>query len=201
MLNITREQFHTIYEGTSVIAYEDLFYSKPKNDADLKKNYLISKLWRLNNVYTIVDKNGHKVKFRMNLSQHKVYAKALKHPRLIILKSRQQGISTFWLVFFFDDTCTRSNFSIGLMAQGQDESFTLLTRVKLLWDELAPAIKIQWKILLSVDNTKALSVIRGMVEGNKIKGHIFKMFSLEQIKEAHEMSQKGGFRGKLVIKM
>lgn len=161
MLTITREQFREIYADTSVIKYEDLFYTKPKDDADLKNNYIISKLWRLNNLYTIINKAGDKVIFRMNLSQHKVYAKSLKHPRLIILKSRQQGISTFWLVFFFDDLCTHSNFSIGLMAQGQDEASTLLTRVKLLWDELAPLVKRHWRINLSVDNTKALMLTNG----------------------------------------
>lgn len=161
MLRISKEQFRKIYAGTSVAKYEDLFYTKPKDEKDLKKNYLISKLWRLNNIYTIVDKYGNKIKFEMNLSQHKVYAKSLIHPRLIILKSRQQGISTLWLVSFFDDACTRKNLSIGLMAQGQDEASTLLSRVKVLWDELPPAIKAYLSLRLVADNTKALTLSNG----------------------------------------
>ncbi len=108
MLSISKEQFLEIYEGTSVCKHADLFYTEPKDDKDLQTNYLISKLWRLNNLYTIVDKYGNKIRFKMNLSQHRVYADCLRHPRLIILKSRQQGISTFWLVNFFDDCCTRT---------------------------------------------------------------------------------------------
>ena len=141
MLNITREQFRHIYADTRLLAYEDIFFTDPKDDADLKANYLTSKLWRLNNVYTIVNKHGKQIRFRMNLSQHKVYAASLRHSRLIILKSRQQGISTLWLVSFFDDACTVRNFSIGLMAQGQDEASTLLQRVKILWEEMPIVFK------------------------------------------------------------
>lgn len=158
MLSISREQFRTVYAGTKVLLDEETFFTEPKDQKDLDRNYLPSKLWRLNNLYKIVDKFGNKVKFKMNLSQHKVYAASLKHPRLIILKSRQQGISTFWLVSFFDDACVRKNFSIGLMAQGQDEAATLLTRVKLLWDELAPAFKSYLNLSIVTDNTKALSL-------------------------------------------
>ncbi len=40
-----------------------------------------------------------------------------------------------------------------------------------------------------------------MVENNEVKGLVSKIFNLEQVKEAHEMSQKGGFTGKLVLKV
>jgi hypothetical protein len=161
MLNITKEQFLTIYAGTKILDYIDIFFTEPVDEEDLKNNYLTSKLWRLNNVYTIVNKYGKQVKFRMNLSQHKVYAASMRHSRLIILKSRQQGISTLWLVSFFDDGCTIRNFSIGLMAQGQDEASTLLTRVKILWETLPPAFIQYLGINIDVDNTKALSLSNG----------------------------------------
>lgn len=161
MLTITKEQFRKIYEGTRILEYEDIFFTEPKDEADLQKNYIVSKLWRLNNVYTIVNKHGKQVRFRMNLSQHKVYAASLRHSRLIILKSRQQGISTLWLVSFFDDACTVRNFSIGLMAQGQDEASTLLQRVKLLWETLPPSFKAYLNLAIATDNTKALSLSNG----------------------------------------
>lgn len=161
MLNISREQFKAIYEGTKVLEYEEIFFSDPKDEKDLQENFLTSKLWRLNNLYTIVNKHGKQVRFRMNLSQHKVYAASLRHSRLIILKSRQQGISTLWLVSFFDDACTVRNYSIGLMAQGQDEASTLLGRVKILWDTLPIAFKNYLSLRIAVDNTKALSLNNG----------------------------------------
>lgn len=160
-LSITREDFRFIYAGLPILQYEELFFTKPTSDTDVLKNYLPSKLWRLNNIYTIIDKYGNKVKFCMNRSQHIVYAAALRHPRIIILKSRQQGISTFWLVAFFDDGIFRKNFTIGLMAQGQDEAETLLTRTKLLWEELKPEIKSFLNIAIKNDNTKEFSFTNG----------------------------------------
>lgn len=160
-LSITREQFSDVYSGTTVAQYVDLFYTDPSSDVELLRDFMTSKLWRLNNLYTIVNKFGKKVRFKMNLSQHKVYAASLKHPRLIILKSRQQGISTLWLVSFFDDAIVNSNFSIGLMAQGQDESSTLLERVKILWENLDPNVKAFFGVSTNRDNTKEFSLTNG----------------------------------------
>lgn len=161
MLSISKEQFRATYHGTSILQYEGIFYTTPKDQKDLEANYLTSKLWRVNHLYTIVNKHGKLTRFNMNLSQHKVYAASLRHPRLIILKSRQQGISTLWLVSFFDDACTKSNLSIGLMAQGQDEAATLLTRVKLLWDKAPQEFKNYLNLRIRTDNTKALSLTNG----------------------------------------
>jgi hypothetical protein len=160
-LNITVEQFRSIYEGTPILEYEHIFYTDVENAKDLITNRLASKLWRLNNLYTIVDKFGKNITFRMNMSQHKVYAKSVKHKRIIILKSRQQGISTLWLVSFFDDAITNSNFSIGLMAQGQDEAATLLVRTKILWDNLDQDIKDVFNVRVTTNNTKEFSFNNG----------------------------------------
>lgn len=160
-LRITREQFDEIYAGTNPAKYADIFFKDPEHDDDLLKNFFPSKLWRLNNLYTIVDKRGKRVRFNMNLSQHKVYAASLRHPRLIILKSRQQGISTLWLVSFFDDAISFNDFSIGLMAQGQDEAATLLERTKLLWETYPKEFKKLQAVEIESDNTKALSFSNG----------------------------------------
>ena len=127
------------------------------SDEDFERQYLSSKLWRLNNCYTVINKHGEKVKFVMNLAQHIVYAASRVHSRLIILKSRQQGISTFWLICFFDDAMFVPNMSIGLMAQGTDEAATLLERAKLLWDEMHPRIKYRQRRTLDKDNLKEFS--------------------------------------------
>lgn len=162
MLSISREQFREIYKGLpNILSQEELFYNKPQNDIEVITTYLPSKLWRLNNIYKIVDKYGNRIRFRMNLSQHKVYAASLRHPRIIILKSRQQGISTLWLVSYFDDGITRKDFHIGLMAQGLDESSTLLDRTKILWEELDDNIKALLRIKLTSDNTKEFSFSNG----------------------------------------
>lgn len=160
-LSISREDFLEIYKGTSLEDQVDLFYTQPSSDKEIANKYLPSKLWRLNNLYTIIDKWGNKIRFVMNRAQHIVYAASLKHPRLIILKSRQQGISTFWLVSYFDDVVVKFNLSAGLMAQGLDEAETLLERVKILWDELSDSVKEYAGIKLKVNNSKEFSLSNG----------------------------------------
>lgn len=160
-LSISREEFREIYKGLPLLEYEELFFTKPSSDVELLTKYLSSKLWRLNNIYTIVDKWGNAITFRMNRSQHKVYAASLRHPRLIVLKSRQQGISTLWLVSFFDDAVFNKNFLIGLMAQGQDEASTLLDRTEILWEKLHPTIKQFVGVGIATNNTKEFSLTNG----------------------------------------
>lgn len=156
-LRITEKQFNELYPD--LIGYYDFFNEVPKyiSNEEFERRYLSSKLWRLNNLYSVVDKFGNLVKFRMNYAQHIVYARSRQHPRVIILKSRQQGISTFWLVSYFDDAVWSPNKSIGLMAQGTDEAATLLERTKLLWDNLDNNVKNYADVNLVKDNTKEYS--------------------------------------------
>jgi len=87
-LGITREQFKGLYAGLDVdIATFDNY---PATDKSFMEDFLPSKLWRLNNLYTIINKDGYKMQFLMNYAQHVVYSASLRHPRIIILKSRQQ---------------------------------------------------------------------------------------------------------------
>ena len=154
-LRITEEQFDELYPDLAG-RYEHYNTPPPKTTTkvDFEKQYLSSKLWRLNNVYTVINKDGHPVTFRMNYAQHKVYAATRRHPRVIILKSRQQGISTFWLVSYFDDGMFCPHLNVGLMAQGTDEASTLLERAKFLWDELPDSVKAFVGVRLTKDNTK-----------------------------------------------
>ena len=136
-LSITPAQFESIYQGSVDI---DIFRTSPTTDEELVTKYFSCKLWRLNNLYTIVDKKGNRTLFNMNLAQHVVYAASLQHARLVILKSRQQGISTFWLVAFLDEALVNPDFKIGLMAQGQSEAGTLLERTELAWETINPVL-------------------------------------------------------------
>ena len=154
-LRITEAQFDELYPD---LAGQYGFFNNPVpagiSTTEFERTYLRSKLWRLNNCYTIVGKGGKPCIFRMNYAQHRVYARTREHPRVIILKSRQQGISTLWLVSYFDDATFQPHLNLGLMAQGTDEAATLLERAKFLWDMLDPSIKQFLGIRLVKDNTK-----------------------------------------------
>lgn len=134
-LPVSKDKLEWVYKAHPEIDLS-LFEREPESDEDMIANFLPSKLWRLNNLYTIVNKFGERIPFEMNLSQHRVYAASLAHPRLIILKSRQQGISTFWLISYFDDAILLNDLNVGLMAQGKSEASTLLKRVQLAYDTL-----------------------------------------------------------------
>lgn len=138
-LAVTKDEFFELYPGRDDI-WRTLT-TKPKNKEDLIKNYLPSKLWRLNNLYYIIDKEGERRIFRMNRAQFVVYSKLFLHWRLIILKSRQQGISTLFLINYFDDVIFKSNLNCGLMAQDREAASTLLERVKFTWDNLNEEVK------------------------------------------------------------
>jgi len=140
-----REILERLYEGLDVDL--TVLYSTPINDHALARYYLPSKIWRLNNLYTIIDKDGERIPFVMNMSQHKAYAAGLTWYRVLILKSRQQGISTFWLLCFKDDSIFYPDLEVGLMSQGKKESAKLLKRVKLAWRSLSPTLKTMLKNL------------------------------------------------------
>lgn len=160
-MNITKEEFLKWYPNR--IDLWALLTTKPTNEEDLIENYLPSKLWRMNNLYTIITKRGELSVMNMNWSQFVVHSKLNIHPRIIILKSRQQGISTMWLVSFFDDALFIPNLSCGLMAQGREEASKLLERMKVMSAHLNPGIKEFLGISIKKDNNSEYSFSNGSV--------------------------------------
>lgn len=126
----------------------------PKTDVEFINRYLPNKLWRMNALYTIKDKRGKLRRFVMNEAQHIVYSELLSHPRLIILKSRQRGISTFMLLNYLDRAIFYDGVEGGMMAQGEKEMENLFDKVKLAWENM-PKEVIEWlKVSTVKDNTK-----------------------------------------------
>jgi len=158
-LPIPRATLELLYTGLDVDL--DLFEREASDDEEFIQRFLVSKLWRLNNLFTIVDKQGKRVQFVMNYAQHEVYAASIRHARIIVLKSRQQGISTFWLISFYDDALINSDQTIGLMSQGLSESSTLLKRVKLAIDTFPQEILSFLGVSLFRDNSSELGFTNG----------------------------------------
>lgn len=157
-LRITKEEFKTLYPTVDYRVFE----SDPEDDNDFIMNYLSSKLWRLNNIYTIVDKDGNKVKFVMNKSQHKVHSiLTFVHSRVIVLKSRQQGISTYSLINYLDDVLFGEDLNVGMMAQGLEEAATLLERVKRAWENFPSEVTELLGLKLVKSNSKEFSFSNG----------------------------------------
>ena len=121
-----------------------------------------SKLWRMNNLYTIRDKNGVKRILTLNHSQNKVLTQ-FKHNRKIILKSRQQGISTLFLAYYLDDCLFKPGFQAGIQSYGQDEAEKLSDRALLMWEDLDPDVKTLLNLKLVANNSKRMMFSNGSI--------------------------------------
>jgi hypothetical protein len=86
---------------------------------ELIKN-MKDQLWRLNNLYWIIDENGNRVKFNMNAVQKALYW-GMWFLNLI-LKSRQHGITTFICIYFLDTCLFNSNIHAGIIAHNREDA-------------------------------------------------------------------------------
>ena len=75
---------------------------------------LHDKSYRLNNLYSIVDKRGQSVKFCLNEAQQSVYDNL--HKRNLVLKARQLGMSTFCILYLLDEVLFTRNTSAGIVS-------------------------------------------------------------------------------------
>lgn len=109
------------------------------NNALLAEQRLSSPLWRLNNLYYIIDKTGNKTRFQINWAQEELF-KNLWHCN-VILKARQLGISTFICLLFLDRCLFNSNISAGIIAHTLEDSEMMFRRIKFAYDNLPEALK------------------------------------------------------------
>src|SRR5580698_10439879 len=71
-------------------------------------------LWRLNNLYTITDKNGNRVRFTMNSAQEALFHNM--HNQNVILKARQRGFTTFIQLLMLDACMFNADIRAGTIA-------------------------------------------------------------------------------------
>jgi len=102
-------------------------------------NPLIDPLWRLNNLYYIVDKRGVKTLFKLNWAQDELYRNMWYCN--VILKARQLGISTFVCLLFLDRCLFNPNQSAGIIAHTLEDAQQMFRRVKFAYDNLPEQIK------------------------------------------------------------
>jgi hypothetical protein len=84
-------------------------------------------VWRLNNLYRIVDKKGDSIPFKLNPVQADVLANL--HSRNIILKARQLGMSTFAVLYLVDKTMFAGNSSAGIVSYSLEHAQHIFKRI------------------------------------------------------------------------
>ncbi len=88
---------------------------------------LVSKKWRLNNLYRIVDRNGNSIPFKLNKVQENVLDGM--HTRNLILKARQLGMSTFAVIYLLDEVLFNENISGGIVSYSLEHAQYIFKRI------------------------------------------------------------------------
>ncbi len=86
-----------------------------------------SKNWRLNNLYSIINKSGHSIPFRLNPIQSHFLSST--HNRKITLKARQLGMSTACVIDMLDDALFNENLSCGIVSYSLEHAQHIFKRI------------------------------------------------------------------------
>lgn len=105
----------------------------------------IDRKWRVNNLYTIKDKEGSVIPFVMNEEQDHQYHNM--HYLNIILKARQLGFSTFILMFMLDACLFNSHLKAGIIDCTIEDAREKLGKIKFAYDNLPEALRAQITII------------------------------------------------------
>lgn len=120
-----------------------------------------SKKWRLNHLYTIFTKDNKKQILKFNDAQEKISSHS--HPRKIVPKSRQQGVSTYAVAYNLDSCLTHEGYQAGIQSYGQDESDKLAKRALIMWNEMDPDAKTIFGVTLTASNKKEMVFSNGSI--------------------------------------
>ena len=88
---------------------------------------LLSKKWRLNNLYKIIDRNSNSINFSLNHVQEDFLDNM--HNRNIVLKARQLGMSTFAVLYLLDETLFERNLSGGIVSYSLEHAQHIFKRI------------------------------------------------------------------------
>ena len=97
---------------------------------------LRDKLWRINHLYKIINKEGDLVTFKMNFEQSSLIFKYRdKRPgiglRENILKDRQIGITTFHVLYYLDEVIFNKNRTAAIIAHEREALEKIFRKAKL----------------------------------------------------------------------
>lgn len=98
-----------------------------------------NKLWRLNNLYHIRNKDGEVVRFKLNPEQE--YYVTHRHYRNINLKARQLGFTTLAVIDALDDCLFNEYFEAGIIAHSLDDAEKIFAKAKLAFEKLPEWLK------------------------------------------------------------
>jgi hypothetical protein len=118
---------------------------------------LSDRYWRLNNLYSIKDKQGRRVQFRFNWAQEFLY-RGLWFLS-VVLKVRQLGITTFFCILYLDDTLFSKNKTSAIIAHKLTDAQKIFReKIKFAWDNLPEWLKDQYEVGTETKNELVFSL-------------------------------------------
>jgi hypothetical protein len=158
------------------MTYNAHWLRKPKDNEELFE-CLSSKMWRLHNLYKIVDEYGKIVQFIPR--QIQVDFLKNRHNLDLILKARQLGFSTIIQIDMLDDCLFTKNLNAGIIAQSLSDAKEIFrTKIKTPYENLPDIIKNKItsvsdsKDTLELSNGSQLQVGTSMRSSTKQRLHI-----------------------------
>ena len=110
-----------------------------------------NKLWRMMNLYKIKTKDGRLINWKPNFVQRiilrglKASCDSLWNPvrpiRDIVIKYRQGGVSTFWLLWWLDEVIWNENIAVAVIAHKQEAIGYLFEIIRLAHETMPAEVK------------------------------------------------------------
>jgi hypothetical protein len=114
--------------------------------------------WRLNTLYTIKDKTGRAIPFRLNANQEELLAELWTLN--LILKARQMGFTTLIQILMLDACLFNSNTSAGIVAHNREDAEAFFDdKIKFAYDSLDEEIR--RAVPATQDSAKSLTFANG----------------------------------------
>jgi len=143
---------------------------------------LFDREWRLQNLYPILNERKQLVKMKFTPMQRAMFeaakAKKFKGIRQVVPKARKATVTTFWAVFYLDDSLFHRNTLSAMIAHREQDVRKIFKKTKLAYEGCPNKIKLPdgriWqKPKVSVDNVNELrfeETNSGMYVGLEIRG-------------------------------
>lgn len=104
------------------------------DNIEILKERLSDRMWRLNHLYWIINKDGLMQRFQLNWAQQKLHQELWY--RNDILKARQLGISTYVAMLMLDMSLFRSNFHCGIIDKSLVDGTGKISKIDLAYKSL-----------------------------------------------------------------
>ena len=122
----------------------------------LEQTNLADPYWRLNNLYWIKDKQGRRIRFKLNWAQVILYETMWFLN--IVLKARQIGFTTFIQIFILDRCLFNDNINAGVVAHNKEDAEIFFNdKIKFAYDNLPQDLKNMRRATSDTKNTLRFS--------------------------------------------